>query len=164
MPLSGGFVDSSEIIVVTMGSLIIMAGVVVIWLAMTSRRHFREMEHRERLAMIERGLVPSPESDPQAFERAISLTRRDESQTSSRARSAGVMMIAMGLGFMFLLSFTAGEPGVGIGIGGAFAILGVAFFINSLLTSKPVSYLPPLQTPRPVSRPEHRDPPSTFPS
>jgi Domain of unknown function (DUF6249) len=161
-------VDSSEIVVVAMGSLVIMAGVVIIWLAMVSRRHFREMEHRERLAMIERGLVPSPESDPQAFERAISMTRRDESQSSSRARSAGVMMIALGFGFMFLLSFTAGEPGVGIGIGGAFAILGVAFFVNAMLSSKstgytPPSYTPPAYTPR-SNRPEQRDPPSTFPS
>ena len=159
--------QSEEILVVVMGSFVIMAGVVVIWLAMQSRRHFREMEHRERLAMIERGLVPSPESDPQAFERAISMTSRNDSQASSRARSAGVMMIALGFGFMFLLSFTAGEPGVGIGIGGAFAILGVAFFVNSMLSSRsathttsysPTSYQP--RPPRPEPRPEPRDPPT----
>ena len=158
---------SEEILVVVMGSFGIMGGVIVIWLVMQSRRHFREMEHRERLAMIERGLVPSPETDPQAFERAISLTRRDESQASSRARSAGVMMIALGFGFMFLLSFTAGEPGVGIGIGGAFAILGVAFFVNSMLSSRSTSqttlYPPmsnPPRPPRPEPRPEQRDPPT----
>jgi hypothetical protein len=159
-------VRSEEILVVVMGSFVIMAGVIVIWLAMQSRRHFREMEHRERLAMIERGLVPSPESNPQAFERAISMTRRDESQASSRARSAGVMMIALGFGFMFLLSFTAGEPGVGIGIGGAFAILGVAFFVNSLLSrsATPTTPYPPTsyqaRPPRAEPRPEPRDPPT----
>ena len=29
------------------------------------------MEHRERLAMIQRGLVPAPETDPLGFESAV---------------------------------------------------------------------------------------------
>ncbi len=58
-----------KLIVVMLGSLGILAGVAVIWMAMQSRRQIREMEHRERLAMIERGLVPAPEVDPAAFER-----------------------------------------------------------------------------------------------
>ena len=35
------------------------------------------MEHRERLAMIERGLMPSPESDPGGFETAAGFTPPD---------------------------------------------------------------------------------------
>lgn len=159
MHLFGGLVTEAEF-VLALGLFGITGGLVVIWMVIQSRRHFREMAHRERLAMIERGLVPSPESDPQAFERAIGLTRPVETQGGSRARSAGVTMIALGMAFMFLLSFTAGEPGVGIGVGGAFAILGVAFFINAMLTARPTSYLPPPpHYPRPA-RPEPREPPS----
>jgi len=62
-------VQTEEIIVVLLGSLGILAGVLVIWMAMQSRRQIREMEHRERLAMIERGLVPAPGSDPAGFDR-----------------------------------------------------------------------------------------------
>ena len=51
--------DGGEVLVVMMSSLGILAGVAVIWMAMQSRRQIREMEHRERLAMIERGLVPA---------------------------------------------------------------------------------------------------------
>ena len=66
--------EAEEVIVVIMGSLGILAGVAVIWMAMQSRRQIREMEHRERLAMIERGLVPAPELDPAGFERKLTGT------------------------------------------------------------------------------------------
>jgi hypothetical protein len=131
-------VDSGEeSIVVIMGSLVILAGVAVIWMAMQSRRQIREMEHRERLAMIERGLLPAPEVDPAAFERVFAGTSRaPESPAAVRSRSSGVIMIAMGLAFMFMIAFAAGEPGVGIGIGGGFALVGAGFFVNSLLMSR----------------------------
>jgi hypothetical protein len=123
--------------VVLMGTFVLMSGVAVIWMAMRSRRHIREMEHRERLAMIERGLLPAPEVDPAAFERRLAGTLRSpESPAAVRARSSGVIMIAIGLAFMFMISFAAGEPGVGIGIGGGFALVGAGFFVNSLLMSR----------------------------
>src|SRR5262245_57281687 len=126
----GGLVNNEGILVVVMGSLSIIAGVAVIWMVMQSRRHFREMAHRERLAMIERGLVPSPESNPQGFEQAMARMRPPESVNNSRMRSAGVVMIALGLALVFLISITAGEPAVGVGVGGAFAVLGLAFLVN----------------------------------
>jgi hypothetical protein len=146
----------SEEVVLIMALFGIVAGVLVIWMAMQSRRQFREMEHRERLAMIERGLMPSPESDPVGFERVLGSSGA-LSDSSSRARSAGITTVALGLGFAFLLTFTAGEPGVGIGIGGAFAILGLGFLINASMSSNrrsgyvPPSYTPPSRPPTPPS-------------
>ena len=134
--------DTGEAIIVIMGSLGILSGVAVIWMAMQSRRQIREMEHRERLAMIERGLLPAPEIDPAAFDRRFAGTRATESPGAVRARSGGVIMIAMGLAFMFMISFAAGAPGVGIGIGGAFALVGAGFFVNSMLMSRSETYRP----------------------
>ena len=48
-----------EFSVVIVSALVFLSGLAVIWMAMQSRRQMREMEHRERLAMIERGLVPA---------------------------------------------------------------------------------------------------------
>ena len=139
--------ESEELIVVMISTLGILAGVAVIWLAMQSRRQIREMEHRERLAMIERGLVPAPESDPGAFDRKFAAgVRAPESASANRARTGGVTMISLGLAFMFLLSFAAGAPGVGFGVGGAFALVGAGFFVNSLLMSR-------AETPRPPTEP-----------
>ncbi len=47
-----------DVSVVIVSALVFLSGLAVIWMAMQSRRQIREMEHRERLAMIERGLVP----------------------------------------------------------------------------------------------------------
>jgi hypothetical protein len=42
---------------------------------------------------------------------------------------------------------------VGVGVGGAFALLGAAFFVNAALLGKPTSYSPPRDWPsRPTSR------------
>jgi Domain of unknown function (DUF6249) len=130
--------DPEEVIVL-MTVLIIIAGIAVIWMAMQSRRQIREMEHRERLAMIERGVVPPPEVDPERFERTMAARRTarvTESRGGARARSAGVIMIGLGLALMMLISFAAEAPSVGIGIGGAFAVLGAAFFFNGLLIAR----------------------------
>jgi uncharacterized protein YjeT (DUF2065 family) len=141
-----------EELVLILGLASMIAGVVIIVMAMRNRRMFREMEHRERLAMIEHGVMPAPERDPMAFERAIAA-RYETSvpDAPSRARTAGIMMIALGVGFFFLVSFTAREPGVGIGVGGAFAILGAGFFLSSLLSSGrgyvPPPYIPPPRAP-----------------
>jgi hypothetical protein len=135
-------VEAEELIVVLISSLGIVAGVAVMWMAMQSRRQIREMEHRERLAMIERGLAPAPEVDPGAFERKLGAVRAPHSPSATRARSGGVMMIFLGLAFMFMLSFAAGEPGVGIGIGGAFALVGAGFFVNSILIARSEAYTP----------------------
>jgi hypothetical protein len=123
-------------------TILILAGVAVLWMAMVNRRRIREMEHRERLAMIDRGLVPPPEVDPLRFEQYSGLTRA-ESPAAVRARSAGVILMGFGLAMVLLLAFAADSPEVGIGIGGAFALLGAAFFINAALLSK--SAPPPLR-------------------
>ena len=116
-------------------SLVIFAGVVLMIAAMMNRRKMREMEHRERLAMIERGLIPSPESDPAAFEAATGFAP-PPADVGVRYRTAGVLLIGFGLGLMMLLAFTAGEPSMGIGIGGGWAILGAASLLNYFLISK----------------------------
>ena len=118
-------------------TLLIFTGLGVLYMAMSNRRALREMEHRERLAMIQRGLVPSPEVDPLGFETAADFTFETRiSARSARWRSAGVMVIGLGLALMMLLSFTAEEPSVGVGVGGAFAVLGATLFFNGLQMSR----------------------------
>ena len=77
--------DSEETIVVLISTMGIMAGVAVIWMAMQSRRQIREMEHRERLAMIEKGIVPAPEVDPGAFDRRFGAAPATQSPGAVRA-------------------------------------------------------------------------------
>ena len=135
-------VRDDEAVVLVLG-LFILVGAGLMLSAIMSRRRVREMEHRERLAMIERGLIPSPELDPVRFEASAgfapprdgSFHDRSTRATAVRYRTAGVLMIGLGLGLMLLITFTAGAAGVGIGVGGAWAILGGASLLNYFLMS-----------------------------
>ena len=107
-----------------------------------ARSRLRELEIKERIAMIERGLVPAPEVDPRGFERAMGrlelhdrLQRRQRRMYAggARHRRAGVTLIGVGFGLMVLIAFTAGEAAVAIGIGGFLVVVGLAFFVNSYI-------------------------------
>jgi hypothetical protein len=58
-----------------------------------------------------------------------------------RHRSAGVVLIAVGLGMIVLLTYAGDVPRQAIGIGGFIVILGLGFFVNSLFAHNPT--LPP---------------------
>jgi hypothetical protein len=138
--------------------LSIVAGVVLMIAAMNNRRKIREMEHRERLAMIERGVVPSPESDPAAFEAAAGFEKPDgEIDRSQRYRTAGVLLIGFGLGLMFVIGVAAGATEVGFGIGAAWVSLGAASLLNYWLMSRRENdarkprWSPPARRPEPPS-------------
>jgi hypothetical protein len=144
-----------EEVMLVIFAMMIFAGIAVLWMAMQSRRRFREMEHRERLAMIERGLVPSPESDPLAFERSLPASRTVPA-ISARLRSAGVILIGFGLALVMLIWFTSDAPRVAVGVGGAFVMIGLAFIVNATLTAQQdlSSIAPP---PLPMRDPLRRD-------
>lgn len=146
--------QEEEVLVVVI-SVIVFAALGVLWMAMTSRRAVREMEHRERLAMIQRGLVPAPESDPLGFESAVAPFQGDDLR-SERWRTAGTLTIGLGLSLVMLLTFTADHPDVGFGIGGAFIVLGSAILVNGFLLSR---------SRRPVrpAMPQRRFPDGPFP-
>ena len=137
----------------------IIAGVVLMTVAMNNRRAIREMEHRERLAMIERGVVPSPESNPAAFDAAAGFTEpsKDDVDRSRRYRTAGVLLIGFGLGLIFVIGVAAGAPEVGWGIGGAWISLGGASLLNYWLMSRRAEHNGRARWTPPARRP---DPPA----
>jgi hypothetical protein len=96
-----------------------------------SRARVRELEVRERIAMIERGLVPAPEVDPRGFDRAMRRLDRHEYRGSGRHQRAGVTLMGVGFGLMVLIGVAFGNMSAGFGVGGFLVIMGLAFFINS---------------------------------
>ena len=129
-----------ETIILTVFVLFVVAGVTLLLMAMSNRRYMRELAHRERMAMIERGLVPSPETDPAQFEAATGLATApvspDVPKRGQRFRTLGVAMIGLGVGLAFLISLTGGDAGVGLGVGGAWVALGGASLLNYFLISR----------------------------
>lgn len=123
-----------EILILAICVVFVGAGLTLLVVTMNNRRYMRELAHRERMAMIERGLVPAPESDPVQFE-ALGATAQPVStpRRGDRFRTVGVVMIGLGLGLGFLIAASGGESGVGIGVGGAWVALGAASLLNYFL-------------------------------
>jgi hypothetical protein len=112
------------------GTICTFAFIIVLTL---SKARVRELEVRERIAMIERGLVPPPEVDPRGFDRAMVLMAQNRRHRSpGRHRRAGITLMGVGFGLMMLISVAGGAMNEGIGVGGFFVIMGLAFFINGL--------------------------------
>jgi hypothetical protein len=103
----------------------------------------RELEVRERIAMIEKGFIPPPEANPRGFEQAMEAIDQNAASADhpggtrhhrgpERYRSAGITLIGIGLGLMLMLGIAGGSPERGIGIGGFVAMIGLASLINGL--------------------------------
>ena len=122
----------------------IIGGISVAIVNSIGRARVRELEIRERIAMIERGMVPAPEVDPNGFERGMhAVDRMRYRQTAPRFRAGGIMVVSVGFGLMMLLWFV-GAPSEGIGIGGFLVFIGVGLLVNSMFASpQPLPPAPP---------------------
>lgn len=116
-------------------------GVFVIFLAMRQHSEALERQHRERMAMIERGQIPLPDQN---------VIIRRGSGASSRSLSLGIIVVGLGLAMMTIISVAGGTPDVGIGVGGAIVILGASFIVRSFVV-RPESQNSSLQPPAPPS-------------
>ena len=126
--------------------IVVLGGFGLIAYSFMSRQRMRELAVRERIAMIERGLVPPPEVDPAQFDRAVAGARRpangftvNTSRIATKAqryRSAGIVLMGLGFGLLMLIGFAANAVDVGFGVGGGIAALGAASFFNGMLLSR----------------------------
>jgi len=105
------------------------SGVLIIFMGLKQRSQQLEMLHRERMAMIERGQIPL--SDPDHHDRRVVINTG--AAPSSRSLSMGIIVVGLGLALMTIISVAGESPEVGIGVGGAIAIIGGAFIVRSML-------------------------------
>ena len=105
-------------------------GVFIVYMGLKQRSQQLEMQHRERMAMIERGQIPLSDSQSGFHDRRPMVSGATR---SSRSLSVGIMVVGLGLALMTIISIASESPEVGIGVGGAIAILGGAFIALSLV-------------------------------
>jgi hypothetical protein len=129
----GGLLNG-ESFVAFVFALVVLGGLGLVAYTLIGRQRLRELAIKERIALIEKGLVPSPEVDPARFETLVGL-RRPVNSSAARYRSAGVIIMGLGLAMLVLLAFAGGVPEIGLGVGGGLAILGLAAFINGTLVA-----------------------------
>jgi hypothetical protein len=122
----------------------IIGAFVFIIIKTLAKARVRELEIKERIAMIERGLVPAPETDPRGFDRAISrIERRELRHGSGRHRRVGVTLIGVGFGLMMLIGVAGSSLSEGVGVGGFLVIMGLAYVINSFFEERGGESHPP---------------------
>ena len=133
-------------------SLAMFLGVFIVFMGLRQRSQQLEMLHRERMAMIERGQIPLSQSHSEFHDRRplVSATR------SSRSLSVGIMVVGLGLALMTIISIASEAPEVGIGVGGAIAIIGGAFIVRSIVV-RPEVALPANASKTPVPPPPTDD-------
>ena len=107
--------------------LAMLSGVFIVYQGLRQRGMQLEMEHRERMAMIEKGSIPI---EPVSVRRSIASGQ----VRSSRSLSGGIIVVGLGLALMTIISIAGDSPEVGIGVGGAIAVLGGAFIVHSVVT------------------------------
>jgi hypothetical protein len=137
------------------GTICTFAYVIVLTM---SKARVRELEVRERIAMIERGLVPPPEVDPRGFDHAMYRYERGRYRSPGRHRRAGITLMGVGFGLVMLIGVAGDSMNAGIGVGGFFVIIGLAFFINSLFDHPQDDY-PPMPPRPPAPGPITPEPP-----
>ena len=115
------------------------AGVFIVYMGLRQRSQQIEMQHRERMAMIERGQIPL--SEPTHTRPAAERHTVYHDVPSNRAMSVGIIVVGLGIALMTIISIAGESPEVGVGVGGAIAVLGGAFIVRSLLV-KPETVSP----------------------
>ncbi|HZR23136.1 MAG TPA: DUF6249 domain-containing protein [Vicinamibacterales bacterium] len=139
----------------------IIGGIATAIVGTINKARIRELEIRERIAMIERGMVPAPEVDPHGFDRAMSrmdtFVDRSHRSAPERHRRAGVILMGVGFGLMVLIGFADRGRNISeaFGVGGFIVILGAAFLVSSLFGAPPPSQMTsgPTPSPRPPAPP-----------
>lgn len=130
-----------EVAIALMPVLTLLGLVILVALWIWRRGKNAEMLHRERMAMIERGLVP-PSETAETMRLVGALDERQIREVGSarfRHRSLGITLVGLGFALMLLISLTGGSPETGIGVGGAVAVLGAAQIVNSYLSGRETS-------------------------
>jgi len=117
----------------SMGFLAIVGGLGVAYYSIWLQSRARQMKHKERMAVIEKGILP-----PALMEADAVSGRGRHSQ-----RGSGVFMICMGIALSLMMWLTSGIKNVWIG---AFiALFGVANLINAHLDDRDRRKSPPPQ-------------------
>jgi hypothetical protein len=122
------------------GPFVVAIVAIVGWMIVTvtrviSRNRVREMQVRERIALIEKGLVPPPEVDPAGFDRVMRRYDVDPWQprhSPGRHLRAGIILIGVGVGLMLIIAGGSGSIRLAIGPGGFLVALGLAFVLIGL--------------------------------
>lgn len=118
---------------VALPAFVVFGGFVLLGLTVWRGVKQAEFRHRERMAMIERGLTPP--------DQVLGDARLQKAHGVKM--TLGIMLCGLGLALMMLIAFAAGAPGTAVGIGGAFVMVGLAFVVAAFNTKREAALATP---------------------
>jgi hypothetical protein len=115
----------------------------------------REMRIRERIALIEKGIIPPPE-----LERPASRARVRRHRAAQQFITVGVTVIGIGIAVGMIIAVAGQQLRTGYGVGGAIVVFGLALVVNGLIIRKGPDFTvaddSPLPSPAPPAQTETR--------
>jgi hypothetical protein len=119
-----------------LGSWIVPTAAIMGWALITLYRlhlvgRTREQAHRERMAMIERGVTPPVETSPVAMD----WRGGSYADPASRNRRTGLILIGVGVGLAVMLS-VIGTGGRSMGASAFLIVLGLAFLLIAMFDAR----------------------------
>jgi hypothetical protein len=118
--------DLSGLLGMSLGYLSVIGGFAIAFYAIWMKSKAREMRHRERMAMIEKGLVPPQPAEPFAV---------GDSKPGKARRDSGIMMVCIGIALMMFFGLSSGNWR-SVWIGGFVLMFGVASLLSALLDER----------------------------
>lgn len=112
-------------VLVLIPALIVTGGVLIIMWGIRHATRLAELQHQERLAMIERGMTPPDDAGRDRLQRSYGFKM-----------SFGIMLSGLGLGLAMLIAFAGGAIDIGVGVGGAVLMVGLAFVVSAVVTER----------------------------
>lgn len=119
-----------------LGFLSVVGGFAVAFYAIWIDSKKRQLRHTERMAMIEKGLIPTGEGR----EVYAQITTGSASRRSQRR--SGVFMICLGIALSLMFGLSS-ESWNTVWIGAFIALIGVANLVNALLDDRDARNYPP---------------------
>ena len=113
--------------------LAMFSGVFIVYQGLRQRSRQLEMQHQERMALIEKGQIPLAEPTVRHY-------GGGSRPRSSRALSGGIIVVGLGLALMTIIGIAGESPEIGLGVGGAIAVLGGAFIVLSVVARSEPSH------------------------
>ncbi len=105
----------------------------MICLTIVRQGRVRELQIKERMAMIERGLTPPPE----AVVREDPFAGKDSQETARRRfLGGGIIIVGIGIGVGLIIGVAGNQMNVALGVGGAIVVVGLALIVNSLIATR----------------------------
>jgi hypothetical protein len=116
---------------------VILGGCAIAIAAIWQQSKVRQLEIQERIAMIQKGIMPPAPPPPgetaasHGASQTYGVVYRDVegSAHAYRYTTAGTVLVGIGLGLMMLLTFAAESGDAALGVGGGVVILGGTFLV-----------------------------------